>query len=146
MIISKTITKSEMNLLKNYIMSSYHYCKRVYDSIETHEHFQSWLQLCYAHLNNCNYWIDKLKPNITFIPSKQKNIWKNFRYTCEFTIDSLQTLISEYNTTYEKQLEDMELAKQIEMRARIEHELALEFREIDIEFNKNLITKRQIGY
>lgn len=144
--ISKKLTKHDVNTLKIYIMSSYRYCKKVYNSIKSHEHFQTWLQLCYAHLNNCNYWIDKLKPVITFIPSQKCKLYKDIRYTCEFTINSLQDFITEYNTAYEKQLEDMEIAKQIETRARIEHELAIEYREAELEKQKELIKTRHIGY
>ena len=144
--ISKKLTKHDVNTLKIYIMSSYQYCKKVYNSIESHEHFKTWLQLCYAHLNNCNYWVDKLKPAIMFIPSLKCKLYKDIRYTCEFTIDSLQDLITEYNTAYEKQLEDLELSKQIEMRARIEHELAIEYREAELEKQKELIKTRHIGY
>ena len=144
--ISKKLTRHDVNTLKIYIMSSYQYCKKVYNGIESHEHFQTWLQLCYAHLNNCNYWINKLKPVITFIPSRKCKLYKDIRYTCEFTIDSLQDFITEYNTAYEKQLEDIEIAKQIETRARIEHELAIEYREFELERQKELIKTRPIGY
>ena len=38
-------------------------------------------------------------------------------------------MIAEYNERYTKELEQIELNKQIEMRARIEHEIAIEYKE-----------------
>jgi hypothetical protein len=38
-------------------------------------------------------------------------------------------MISKYNEAYSKELEQIELNKQIEMRARIEHEIAIEYKE-----------------
>lgn len=127
--VSLDLNRNDVNVLKNYIMASYQYCKKVYNGIENHTQFQSWLQLCYAHVNNCNFWTLKLEPFIKFIPTTRCKLYKDFRFACEYTVDSLQMMISEYNEAYAKELEQIEMNKQIEMRARIEHEIAIEYKE-----------------
>ena len=142
--VSSELNRNDVNVLKNYIMASYQYCKKVYNGIDNHTQYQSWLQLCYAHLNNCNFWTLKLKPFIKFIPTTRCKLYKDFRFACEYTVDSLQMMIAEYNEKYAKEREQIELNKQIEMRARIEHEIAIEYKEAMIERDK--ANRKPIGF
>lgn len=142
--VSSELNRNDVNVLKNYIMASYQYCKKVYNGIDNHTQYQSWLQLCYAHLNNCNFWTLKLKPFIKFIPTTKCKLYKDFRFACEYTVDSLQMMIAEYNEKYAKEREQIELNKQIEMRARIEHEIAIEYKEAMIERDK--ANRKPIGF
>ena len=142
--VSSELNRNDVNVLKNYIMASYQYCKKVYNSIDNHTQFQTWLQMCYAHVNNCNFWTLKLEPFIKFIPTTKCKLYKDFRFACEYTVDSLQTMIAEYNERYTKELEQIELNKQIEMRARIEHEIAIEYKEAMIERDK--ANRKPIGF
>lgn len=137
--------RTELNRVKTYIMNSFRYCKRVYDGgIETKSQFISFTQLCQNHLNNCNFWCQKFEPKIKFIPSYKKLLYDNLLTTCAYTVETINEMLQEWQLILDKQNEQAELASQIEMRARIEHELAIEYK--DIMTNKIKNDSKQIGF
>lgn len=142
----KFCTREEINNLKTYIMSSYRYCEKVYNSIEDDLQFQTWFNLCTAHVNSCNFLLKKSKPLITFIPTKHVKVYKEFEKICKFTVESIQNLINEYNAEKQKSSEELELMTQLEMKARLEHRLTTEYKEFELQNQKELISKNQIGF
>ena len=136
------------NDLKTYIISSYRYCQNVYESIENDEQYESWFNLCNNHLNNCNFLINTRKPNFLdiIINRNYVNLFNDFRDSCEFTVESIQGMMNEYNANKTKLDEEIEMFNQLEKKARFEYGLAEEFKEMDIQSKNDYMSKRVIGF
>jgi hypothetical protein len=55
-------------------------------------------------------------------------------------------MIRSWQASYDKSIEECEMIKQMETRARIEHQVAIEYREKESENQKNRLKDRPIGY
>lgn len=145
MIISNELDRTDLNTVKDYIMKSYRFCKRIYNAgITTTDQFQSFTQLCQNHLDNCNFWCHKFKPKVELIQRKRTALYKDLHYACKYTVENINDMLKEWQATLDKQLEDNAIAAQIEMRARIEHELAIEYKDAMTE--KARSERRPIGF
>lgn len=136
-----------VNQLKDVVMRNYRFCDKVYNTgFERYEQFESFIKLCENHVDYCNYWCSKLKPIIPFLQLKKFKKYKDFRYACAYTINLIKDKIDEYNESYKKQVEESELLSQIETRARIEHEINLEYRDFDTKSQLDSIRNKKIGF
>ena len=136
-----------VNEIKSYIMASYRFCKKVFDGgFETPEQFDTFTKLCENHLKNCNHFCRHYKPMFGILQPKQHRIYKDILFTCSYTVEEINDMFGSYKMIQEKQAEKDNFMEQIELRARIEHELAIEYRELEIQKQKELSQKRQIGY
>lgn len=140
--------RENFNDLKTYIISSYRYCQKVYESIENDEQYESWFNLCNNHLNNCNFLINAQRPNFLdiIINRNYVNLFNDFRDSCEFTVESIQGMMNEYNANKTKLDEEIEMFNQLEKKARFEYGLAEEFKEMDIQNKNEYMSKRAIGF
>lgn len=123
-----------VNDLKTKVMDSFKYCKRVYDGgIETSEQFDSYIQLCTAHINTCNFWCNKVKPFLGIIQYNRYKRYKELYDLSEYTVSVLNALIAEINSVFTKYAEMEELREQIEYKMRIEHDVVMALKEVDIQ-------------
>ena len=136
----------EINDLKTYIMRSYRYCIKVYETIEDESHFETWFNLCNAHVNSCNFLLKKTKPLFTFINTKYVKTYKEFKSICEYTVGSIQSTIDEYLIEKNKANEEMEAYRSLETKARLEYELAIEYKEAELQNQKSLHQQNPIGF
>lgn len=142
--LSKNPSQAEVNNIKSYIMNSFRYCKRLSEGIETTEQFEAFTNICQIHVNNCNFWCNKLKPRLGFIHRDKKRLYNSLYNTCDYTVDSLSNIISIYNESFEKAKETAEMQLQLEMGARINSEVAIEYR--DKELQKLKEARKPIGF
>ena len=142
-----SIDRYTVNDIKSNIMQAFEFIKRVYNGgIETPEHFNTFTKLCQAHVDNCNYYCGKIMPVMMFIRPNRKKLYKDLLNTCEYTVSELKGFICEYTVKSEKQKEQEEIIQQIELRARVEHEIMREYRNTDHENNLSIVKQRPIGY
>lgn len=142
--LSTNPTKSEVNCIKTYIMNSFRYCKRLSEGIETTEQFEAFINICQIHVNNCNFWCNKIKPKIGIIQRYKKQMYDNLHSVCSYTVEELSNIINMYNESFAKAKEDAEMQMQLELSARINNEITLEYR--DRELQKLKETRRPIGF
>ena len=142
--LSTNLTKSEVNSVKTYIMNSFRYCKRISDNIDTMEQFETFIKLCQIHINNCNYLCNKTKPKIGIIQRHKKQIYDNLHNLCNYTVEELNDIINIYNESFAKTREDAEMRMQLELSARINNEITLEYRERELKKIKE--TRIPIGF
>lgn len=133
--------------LKGVVMESYRYCEHVYNGgIESYEQFQSFTNLCQNFVDNCNFMCKKLKPALSILQPRKYKVYKDFNYVCGFAVNKLNGMLKEWQAGYDKSLEDAEMMKQMEARARIDHEIAIEYREKELTKEKTRLKQRPIGY
>ena len=144
MTLSSNPTKAEVNAIKTYIMNSFRYCKRISEGIESMEQFDVFVNLCQAHVDNCNFWCNKLKPTIGILQPNKKNLYRNLYGVCSYTVDRLKDIINIYKESFEKAKEEAEMQMQLELSARINNEIALEYK--DNEYKKLKESHNPIGF
>ena len=144
MTLSSNPTKAEVNAIKTYIMNSFRYCKRISEGIESVEQFDIFVNLCQSHVDNCNFWCNKLKPTIGILQPNKKSLYENLYIVCSYTVDKLGDIINTYKKSFEKAKEEAEMQMQLELSARINNEIALEYR--DKEHKKIKESRRPIGF
>lgn len=129
------------------IMSNFDKINKVYDSIETPEQFDSWCNLCNAHLQYCNVWLKRIKPKLMFIPRESVALYNKIHNAAEYTVNEIQDSIYTYNTMVEQQKEEIKMLQQLENRCRLEHEIAIEYQDKQYEKAKKSDAKRKpIGF
>lgn len=133
--------------LKGVVMESYRYCEKVYNGgIDSYEQFQTFINLCQNFVNICNFYSKNIKPTLGLLQTNKWAAYKDFQYVCTFAVDKLNDMIRSWQASYDKSLEECEMIKQMETRARIDHEIAIEYREKELEKQKNQLKTRPIGY
>jgi hypothetical protein len=73
-------------------------------------------------------------------------MYKVFKDTCAYTVEEIQTMINEKQAEFDKIAEIEELRETMAIKAQIDYEIACEFKELDIERNKNIRESRSIGF
>lgn len=144
MTLSSNPTKTEVNAIKTYIMNSFRYCKRISEGIESMEQFDAFVNLCQTHVDNCNFWCNKIKPTIGILQPNKKNLYENLYGVCSYTVDRLKDIINIYKESFEKAKEEAEMQMQLELSARINNEIALEYK--DNEYKKLKESRSPIGF
>lgn len=129
------------------MMSNLEYMKKVYETIETPEQWESFTNLCNNHLQYCNVWLKRIEPKLKFIPRQSVKIYKRLYSTAEYTVNEIQNIIYSYNTAMEQQMEELKQLQMLEKRCRIEHEIAIEYQEMQTEkAKKSDAKKKPIGF
>ena len=144
MILSTNPSKTEVNAIKTYIMNSFRYCKRISEGIESMEQFDVFVNLCQVHVDNCNFWCNKIKPTLGILQPNKKNLYENLYNVCGYTVDRLKDIIKTYKDSFANAKEDAEMQMQLELTARINNEIALEYR--DNEYKKLRESRGTIGF
>lgn len=143
----KDYVKLHALFVKGEIMNAYRYCEKIYNGgLDSYEQFQSFINLCQNFVNICNFNSKNIKPKLGILQPNKWAAYKDVQYTCKFAVDKLNDMISSWQVSYDKSLEDCEMIKQIETRVRIEHQVAIEYREKELEKQKNQLKDRPIGY
>jgi hypothetical protein len=139
--------RKTLNDLKTKVVASGRYLEQVYNTgFDTYEQFQSFINMCENHVDMCNTYCNKYKPTLWFIPTQKTKIYANFRNGCSWSVDIINTLVKSWQTSYEVAMEDAKIKSQIEERARIEHEIAIEYAENQYEKNRKADAKPVIGF
>lgn len=140
-------TKLHALYLKGEIMKAYRYCERIYDGgLDSYEQFQAFTNLCQNFVDICNFNCRNIKPTFGILQHRKWQVYKDLEYACAFVVGKLNELLRDWQATYEKTLEDCEIIKQMETRARIDHQIAIEYRESEIAKEKQRLKGRPIGY
>lgn len=130
------------------VMNSFRFCQKIYNGgIESQEQFTSFKNLCQNHVDICNMLYHTLKPSFLgiFLLYKWKQL-KKFKNVCIYTISELKTMIYNIQAEYDKIAEYEELRETMTVKAQIEHELASDFKEMDIKKNEEYRESRDIGF
>ena len=141
---------AQLNEFTTKVMTSFRYCRKVYDggfdSDYAAEQFATFMNLCQSHVNLCNSLCKKVKPRFKFFQWSKYKMYKAFRDTCAYTVEEIQAMINEKQAEFDKIAEIEELRETMAIKAQIDYELACEFKELDIERNKNIRESRNIGF
>lgn len=139
--------RMELNQLKSKVMTSWRYIGKVYDGgIEDYDQFQSYCNMCATHALMCNRWLERIKPRFGWIQYNRMKTYKELREVCNFTVDELYNTISSWQTMYDKAVEEAKLKAQLEERCRLEHEIAIEYREAQYEKERKEDKKPPVGF
>lgn len=137
----------ELNELKSKVINSWRYLNKVFDGgIETYDQFQTFVNMCENYLGLCNGWCKQVKPRLGWIQYKQMCLYKDLYETCEFVVYSINNIISSWQTAYDDALEESKQKDLYEEKLRFEHQLAMEFRDIQYEHDKECSQKAPIGF
>ena len=137
----------QLTKYKTAVMVSFRYCKRIYEGgIETPEQFETFTNLCQNHVEVCNALCRKLKPKLPWLQWEKAKNFSNFRDTCAYTIEQLQSMISEIQSGYDKMAEIEELRETMTIKAQIEYEIANELKELEINRQSEIRESRNIGF
>lgn len=122
------IDRKKLNSLKDYVMMSLRFCEQVYEGgFDSYEQFQAFINMCENHVDMCNTWLKRIKPLIPIGP--QHKMYKELLEACAYSVDCLNGWCKSLQKQYDKSIEETEAFKQIEMRCRLEHKIAMEYSE-----------------
>ena len=141
------IYRKTMNDLKTKVITSGRYLERIYESgIETPDQFQAFCKMCENHVDMCNTYCKKYKPLLSFLPTKQTQMYNTFRLGCEWSVDIINAMLKMWQSNYEVAVEEAKYRQQLEDRVRLEHEIAIEYAEDQYERNRKTDNKNVIGF
>lgn len=140
------IDRKKLNSLKDYVMISLRFCEQVYEGgFESYDQFQAFTNMCENHVDMCNTWLKRIKPLIPI--GKRHKMYKELRETCAYTVDCINGWCKAWQKQYDKSVEEAEVYKQIEIRCRLEHKIAMEYSEKAREkAKKEDAKKKPIGF
>lgn len=139
--------RMELNQLKNKVMTSWRYIERVFDGgIEDYDQFQSFNNMCANHVLMCNKWCERLKPRLRWIQYNRMKMYLDFREVCAYTVEEINDTISSWQSMYDKAMEEAKMKAQLEERCRLEHEIALEYRDAQYEKERKADQKPFVGF
>lgn len=141
------IDSTLINRLVTETITRFNTIKKVFESIETPEHYDAFRNMCETHLVFCNTWIDRTKPKVQFIQRKQTKLYNRLYNAAKYTIDEINGMIGQYDAMIERQAEEMRILGQIETRCRLEHQIAIEYQEKQLnKAKKEDKKKKPIGF
>ena len=139
--------RKTINDLKTKVITSGRYLEKVYENgLETPEQFQAFVNMCETHVNTCNFFCKKYKPFLWFIPTEKTKIYRNFKAGCAYSVEIINALINTWQSAYDTAVEEAKIRSQLEDRARLEHEIAIEYAEAQYEKNHKIDNKSVIGF
>lgn len=130
------------------IMNSYDYCLTVYETgFDTVEQFYSFKQMCQNHVDMCNFYYRKCKPTFWKFQYRKYKLSENVKNACLYTISELSSIINDYMDSYDKAVEEAKIKIKTEEHCRLEHEIAMEYKDLQYEHDKELKKKSpKIGF
>lgn len=141
------MNKVEVNKIKDYVMISMRFCEDVFaGGFETYDQFQAFNQMCANHVDMCNTWLKRVKPRLGVIQYKRWKLYKDLRSCCGFTVDCMNGWLEQWQTGYEKAVEESKFKQQLEERCRLEHEIAIEYQKVVYENHRSEDRKPYCGF
>lgn len=82
---------------------------KVYESVETEDHYDAFINMTGTHLNFCNYYLRILKRNIISLrPIKNYRLFIDYKQYAQYTLNVIQNMISEYGEVLKEALKEQE--------------------------------------
>lgn len=82
---------------------------KVYESIETEDHYDAFINMTGTHLEFCNHYLRILKRGIISLrPIKNYRLFNDYKMYAQFTLNIIQNMISEYSEALKEALKDQE--------------------------------------
>lgn len=82
---------------------------KVYESVETEDHYDAFINMTGTHLNFCNYYLKILKRNIISLrPIKNYRLFIDYKQYAQYTLNVIQNMISEYGEVLKEALKEQE--------------------------------------
>lgn len=136
-----------VNDIKTNIVAGYNYCMKVYNGgIKTPEQFETFINLCEAHINNCNFYCMKLKPCLGIFNFKRYRDYMSVRNVCADTVDTINDVVNGLNVFMQKQKEENEAYAQLEKRLRFEAAVAYSIKENECKQTLEDTHKHSVGF
>lgn len=133
--------------IKTKLVAGYNYCKKIYrGGINTPEQFEVFINLCEAHINNCNYYCAQLKPMFGIFQFKRYTDYCALHNICGDTVAELNEIINGLNIFIQKQKEENEAYAQLETRLKFEAAVAYDIKEAERKQTLKNVCKRPIGF
>lgn len=141
------MNRVELNQLKTKVMTSWRFIEQVFEGgIEDYDQFQSFNNMCANHVLMCNKWCERLRPRLRWIQYNRMKTYLEFRELCAYTVNEINDTVSSWQTMYDKAMNEAKLKAQHEERCRLEHEITLEYRNIQYEKERNADKKPFVGF
>jgi hypothetical protein len=116
-------TRTEVNNVRQSLVEAYNKIEKVFESIETPEHYEAFHNMCECLLNICNVWAEKLRPRIPCLQQEKAHLFDLFSSTATNVVNRMNTLIDLYTTTEQQHAEYMQKYAETEERLRMEREI-----------------------
>lgn len=82
---------------------------KVYEGIETEDHYDAFINMTGTHLEFCNHYLRILKRDIISLrPIKSIRLYNDYKMYAQHTLNIIQNMISEYGTALKDALKDQE--------------------------------------
>ena len=142
------MNRKTVNDYKTSIMESYNYCIKIYnDGFESLDQFYSFKQLCQLHVDRCNFYYKKVEPKFGILQYNRYKMTKELKFMSLNTINELSNLLNTWYDNYEKMIEEAKLAAKAEEQLKLEHEIAMEYRDVQRKKDKKELKKtKPIGF
>ena len=99
-------TRKEVHEIRKSLNDAYCKIEKVFDSIETQEHYNTFYNMCQNLLKICTFWDEELRPSRPyFLHKKQDKLYDMFYYTAKDVVDKMNFLIDLYNDAAAEQAE-----------------------------------------
>lgn len=134
-----------LNTIKNILNTRVNYILKVYDSIETDEHYRGFISMCESHLEFANFWQDKLKPKwYEFLNREKHKVYNDYCYFAQDGLNKLQSSINVYNKILQEEAEKEEYINEIKKKLTAEYLISKELQESNDALTKKKAPK--IGF
>lgn len=114
-----------INKLKTELQVRVNYLTKVYESVETDDHYDCFIQMCGTHLEFANFWQRKLRRQIVSLrPIKNYKLYKDYVEYAKYTCSIIQCHIDEYTAAVKQAVEDQELFESTRKRLEMEFQIS----------------------
>lgn len=119
------MNRNLINNLKTQLQIRISYITKVFESIESEEQYDSFVNMCGTHLEFCNFWQRRLKRKIIgFRPFKNYKLYKDYVEFAKYTVAIAQNHINEYNAIIQEAVKDQELLESTQKRLEMEFHIS----------------------
>lgn len=98
-----------VNDLKTQLKTRIDFITKVYESVETEDHYDAFINMTGTHLDFCNHYLRILKRNIISLrPIKNYKLFVDYKQYAQYTLNAIQNMISEYGEVLKEALKEQE--------------------------------------
>lgn len=117
-------TRKEVHDIRKSLNDAYCKIEKVFDSIETQEHYNTFYNMCQNLLKICTFWDEELCPSRPyFLHKKQVKLYDMFYYTAKDVVDKMNFLIDLYTDAAAEQAEYEKRYEETAERLKMEREI-----------------------
>lgn len=138
------INRFNLNKTKTILNNGVNYILKVYESIEEECQYDAFISMCDNYLEYCQFWQKKFKPKFGKLSYTKYKLYLEYVEFAQYTLNKIQNLINQYNTTIQEAAEEEEYINTIRKKLTAEYFISKELQESNDELTKKKTPK--IGF